>query len=146
MMDQSVSYLCPKCSFELWLPIANLRVSTLGLNSDARFPGRCLLVLNEHREDFDEMDSVLASAFVDDARLAAHAIKSATKAPRVNYAIFGNRVPHIHFHLIPRAMPSDPIPNQSPWEHPERQKKLDEKESKRLVAQIRTELVSIHSL
>ena len=140
MTDWHSRYKCSTCAFELWLPIARLRVSSLGLNNDARFPGRCLLVLHEHQEDFGEIEEELASAFVADARLASQAIKAAVKVPRINYALLGNREKNIHFHLIPRGHQSDPIPQQAPWEHPERQTKLSEHEISKVINKIRTEL------
>lgn len=145
MTDCHPSYKCSTCAFELWLPITRLKVSTLGLNNDARFPGRCLLVLHEHHEDFGEIEEELASAFVSDARLAAQAIKAAIKVPRINYALLGNREPHIHFHLIPRGHPNDPIPQQAPWEHPQRQTKLSGQDILRVMSSIRTELELIVS-
>lgn len=39
-----------------------------------------------------------------------------TGSTRINYAILGNRVPHIHFHLIPRGSPNDPDFTRSPWD------------------------------
>lgn len=114
----TVSYTCPKCGFDLWLPLVTLDVSTLGFYDDARFPGRCLLVLHDHHEELSDVDRGLLSRFVGDVQRAGRAIKAATEADRMNYAVLGNVVPHVHFHLIPRALTSDPIPRRPPWEHP----------------------------
>ncbi len=118
-------FSCSHCGFALWLPVASLNVSTLGLYDDARFPGRCILALNEHAEDFALMSDDLAFDFILDARLAARAIAEAMAVPRVNYAILGNAEPHVHFHLIPRNPDVDPVPNRSPWNHPDPVRKLD---------------------
>ncbi|MCC6159865.1 MAG: diadenosine tetraphosphatase [Deltaproteobacteria bacterium] len=118
------SNACAQCGFSLWLPIAALDVSTLGLYNDARFPGRCILALNDHAEDFALIPEKLAFEFVLDARHAARAIAIAMKVPRVNYAILGNAEPHVHFHLIPRNPSDDPVPNRSPWNHPDPVRKL----------------------
>ena len=40
----------------------------------------------------------------------ARALKLAFGARKVNYALFGNVVPHIHWHLIPR-LETDPAPH-----------------------------------
>lgn len=113
------TYECKICSFRLWLPIKKLSVSTLGLYDDARYPGRCILVYHEHLEDFAELDIDSAARFIEDVQKAARAIKKATNADRMNYAILGNTEPHLHFHLIPRKIDNEPIPNRSPWNHPD---------------------------
>jgi diadenosine tetraphosphate (Ap4A) HIT family hydrolase len=145
-MVSPVSYKCSVCSFELWFPIVRLSVSCLGLNNDSRFPGRCLLVLNQHAEHFAEIESDVVSAFIDDARVAAQAIQLVTKAPRINYAILGNKEPHVHFHLIPRGLPNDPIPGQAPWEHPVRKGELLKADIEALVNEIRSVVTSALSL
>lgn len=116
-------YGCEVCAFSLWLPIARLQVSSLGLYDDVRFPGRCLLVLHRHEENFALLDPKEANQFVADLQRAAQAILTATKAPRLNYALLGNKEPHIHFHLIPRPA-ADPIPDLTPWHHPEPRRDL----------------------
>lgn len=119
LSEPEPDFNCPVCGFTLWLPVASLRVSTLGLYDDARFPGRCLLALDEHVEDILDLDSDIACAFWLDARDAAKAIAQATRPRRMNYAILGNAVAHVHLHLIPRPVGGDPIPHKSPWSHPE---------------------------
>jgi diadenosine tetraphosphate (Ap4A) HIT family hydrolase len=146
MTASLISYKCRVCSFKLWLPIAHLSVSSLGLNNDSRFPGRCLLVLDQHAEHFAEIEPDLASAFIDDARVAAQAIQMVTKAPRINYAILGNKEPHVHIHLIPRGLPNDPIPRQAPWEHPLQNGEMLKADIEALVNEIRSVVTSALSL
>jgi diadenosine tetraphosphate (Ap4A) HIT family hydrolase len=122
----SPGYECPVCSFRVWLPLAELSVSLLGLYDDARYPGRCILVLKEHAEDFASLPSRLTVPFVDDAQRAARTIRKATKATLMNYAILGNAEPHIHVHLIPRVSGGDPVPRQSPWSTPLEKRPLDD--------------------
>lgn len=126
------SYACPACGFDLWLPLVTLDVSTLGLYNDARFPGRGILALHDHYEDLSEVEPDLLSRFVADVRLAGWAIRAATEADRMNYAVLGNIAPHVHFHLIPRVFESDPVPNRPPWEHPSPVSPLPPEEVERL--------------
>lgn len=104
----------------LWHPIASLGVSTLGLYEDNRYRGRCLLVLNEHHDDMATMPEDLAVLLLKDARVAAKAIQTAVSADRINYAVLGNVISHVHYHLIPRNWSIDPAPRRSPWhaKHP----------------------------
>ena len=46
-MDET-PWRCPTCGFAQPRPIAKLRVATLAFYDDARFPGRCVLVLDAH--------------------------------------------------------------------------------------------------
>ena len=100
----------------LWHPIAPLSVSTLGLYDDDRYPGRCLLVLEEHYDDMSTMPEKLAQELLVDARRAARAIRAAVGADRINYAVLGNAISHVHYHLIPRVSNADPAPGRSPWQ------------------------------
>lgn len=128
---------CPECGFKLWLPIAELQRSRLGLYDDARFPGRCILVFDRHEEQLHELSPSEACAFLEDAQVAARAIARATASPRINYAIFGNTEPHLHWHLIPRQPGDEPLPARPPWEHPERPAPLGADQVTRLVKSIR---------
>lgn len=116
---KGLTFLCPVCQFSLFHPLAELRASTLGLYDDARFPGRCILALSEHREDFTDLEDDLMYSFMRDVRIAARAIQRATQAKRVNVALLGNTVPHVHAHLVPRVAGGDPVPGSAPWSHPE---------------------------
>ncbi|MCF6506859.1 HIT domain-containing protein [Blastococcus sp. MG754426] len=115
-MTPRPSYTCSRCGMSLWHPVADLEVSTLGLYDDARYPGRCLLVVHEHFDDLATMPEELANAALADARRAALAIKDAVAADRINYAVLGNVISHVHFHLIPRRWTLDPAPGLSPWQ------------------------------
>lgn len=108
-------YECASCGFKLWLPIAPLSVSHLGLYDDGRYPGRSILVLNEHYEDLVDLPVGLMADFVADVQKAGRAIKNAVHAVRMNYAVLGNVAPHVHFHLIPRQVEGDPAPKRAPW-------------------------------
>ena len=113
-----ISFLCDVCGFELWQPVAELSVSVLGLYNDDRFPGRCILVLKDHREHWEDLDSGLLGEFASDSQRAVKAITTATGSIRVNLAILGNTDPHLHFHLIPRNPNIEPNPKKSPWNDP----------------------------
>lgn len=118
-----LGFRCTECGFELWRPLWRFETSVLGLYDDARFPGRCLLVLDDHKVNFDDLPQRRAQAFAVDIQRAARAIRRALSPDRVNIALLGNTEPHIHAHLIPRYA-DDPIPLRPPWEHPEPKTKL----------------------
>lgn len=111
-------YACRVCQFELWHPLAELEASVLGFYDDARFPGRCILAYREHADDFASLGDEERNRFMGDVADVGRAIKLATGADRINYAILGNTVPHLHMHLIPRMRSREPLPNRPPWEDP----------------------------
>lgn len=106
---------CNSCGFELYLPVAKLSVSSLGLYDDARFPGRSILLLDNHYDDMVSVPEDVLNSFMADAREAMQAIKKATGCSRVNFAVLGNREPHVHAHLIPRYPETEEFPDCSPW-------------------------------
>lgn len=127
---------CLQCGFELYKPISVLHVSNLGLYDDDRFPGRCILSLHHHYEDLTEVPENLMNAYMDDIRHAMKTIKNVTGCSRVNLAILGNAVPHVHAHLIPRYPEREENPNQSPWNDPRMKNTLDPILSRNLIQEL----------
>ena len=127
------AFTCEVCGFRLWLPIAELNVSMLGLYSDRRFfPGRCLLALKEHAEHWEGLSHDLLHQFVDDSQIAIDAIRKATEVEHRESGDIGNTDPHVHFHLIPRYPESEPNPTKSPWNDPRKQEVLMTTDAARL--------------
>jgi len=131
---------CSTCGFDLHHPICELPASVLGLYDDDRFPGRCILVYKEHREEFESLDPAEVQKFMQDVQRAARAIRAATGADRMNFAVLGNAVPHLHAHLIPRIHEGDPVPNKSPWNHPDPAGSLEPTVREQLMRAIQVEL------
>lgn len=130
------AWSCSGCDFTQSRPIARLRVSTLAFYDDARFPGRGVLVLNAHATLIEDLPLEQARDLALDVRQAANAIRAGSGARRINYAAFGNVVPHVHVHLIPRHGDWETAPHATAWDHPEPERPLDPAEADRLVAAI----------
>jgi len=130
------------CGFQLFNPVASLQVSHLGIYSDARFVGRSILMLDAHEEVLEELPEKLLAQFMLDAQRSIKAIKDSTGADRVNFAVLGNAVPHVHAHLIPRYREAEAKPNNSPWDDPRQKAALHEDELKQLVEKMRNQLMS----
>jgi diadenosine tetraphosphate (Ap4A) HIT family hydrolase len=90
--------------------IAELSESTLYLHTDQFFPGWSVLVLRRHAIELFELQRDERARLIEDVNDVARALKQAFDARKVNYALFGNVVPHIHWHVIPR-LAGDPAPN-----------------------------------
>lgn len=134
---------CAVCSFTLWHPISTLGVSTLGLYDDARFPGRTLVVLNEHHDHLDEVPPALAAAFVSDVQRVAGVLRG-LGASRANVAILGNQEPHVHAHVIPRRAHAEPLPHRSPWDDPRPREPLPPAEASSWIHTLRDHLARVH--
>jgi diadenosine tetraphosphate (Ap4A) HIT family hydrolase len=132
----TLEYKCVDCSFSLYLPIVELDVSVLGFYDDARFPGRCIVVMKKHYEDLTDVPDDLAARFISDATAAGAAIRGVTDAARMNYAVLGNVEHHVHCHVIPRARVGDANPTRPPWEHPQPVSHLPTDQTARLMERI----------
>lgn len=109
------AWACSTCGFSLWIPVAALSVSRVGLYDDARFPGRLIVSLNEHFEHYDEAEPQVLSAFMSDLQYASRVLRKTFNVDRVNIAVLGNKDPHVHAHVIPRRVTDDNY-GVSPWE------------------------------
>ncbi len=66
---------------------------------------------------YEDVLAIAETEFVQlnqDMRTVAEAIQKAFASPRMNYAILGNEVAHVHWHIIPRYH-DDPNWGRSPW-------------------------------
>ena len=113
------SWRCNECGFALYLPIAAPRLTSsfLGLYSDGRFPGRCLLVFNRHVEHLESLEPADSAALWNDVSVVGRTVRRITGAAKINYAVLGNATPHLHVHIIPRQ-PSEELPTRPPWNDP----------------------------
>lgn len=96
--------------------IAELGVSTAILNRDWQFfRGSTILVFNDHVTELHQLPSVKQHQFVDDASRVALALENTYPNIKLNHGLFGNTVPHLHWHMVIRR-PTDPEANKTIWE------------------------------
>ena len=84
----------------------------LYLHTDQFFPGWSVLVLRRHATELFDLERDERTQVMDEVSVVALALKQAFDAHKVNYALFGNLVPHMHWHLIPR-LGRDPAPREA---------------------------------
>jgi hypothetical protein len=119
---------CSQCGFELWIQIASLRCTTVGLYDDARFPGRLIVSLVDHFEHMDELPAEVTASFMCDVQEAARVLRKQLGAERVNA------------HLVPRYGVSEPLPDHSPWNDPRPRENLAPNTQRQLVQSLRASL------
>ena len=120
--------------------IAELDVSIAILNREWQYyRGSSLLVFRDHVTELHHLDSDIRRRFMEDACRLADAVEKTFQPAKLNHAVLGNSVPHLHWHLIPRRS-SDPFPTHSIWEDEFPQLRLTDEELRELAEQIRTNL------
>lgn len=108
---------CAACA-GTWPPaghrIADCGVSTAYLHDDQFFQGWTVLVLNRHATELFELAAAERARLMDEVARVSQALAREFRAVKMNYALLGNQLPHIHWHLIPRG-PDDPAPREAVW-------------------------------
>lgn len=134
--------VCRACSGR-WPDAANritaLRESVVYLHDDQFFPGWSTLVLRRHASELFELASDERARLMDEVSDVARALKVTFDARKVNYALFGNLVPHLHWHVIPR-LAGDPAPLESVFGIAHEPVRLGESERADRIARIRRHL------
>lgn len=125
-------------------PEASTRIATLSessayLHDDQFFPGWSILVLRRHATELFELEPDERARLMSDVSDVAHALKLAFDARKINYALFGNLVPHAHWHVIPR-LAADPAPLEPVFAIPHQPVRLGEIERSDRIARIRRHL------
>ena len=91
--------------------IADLPESVAYLHTDQFLPGWSVLVLRRHATELFDLGRDERARLMDEVSDVARALTLAFDARKINYALFGNLVPHVHWHLIPR-LATDPAPRE----------------------------------
>lgn len=135
IVGDPAAWVCGVCDFALYFPIASYTSewTVAGVYNDSRFPGRVIMPLRSHRQSLEELtESELSGMWADAVRVGV-AIRRVTGAARVNYAVLGNAVPHVHVHLIPRFPEVESLPTRPPWLDPRPLRPLDESDLQNLL-------------
>ncbi|MEM9387800.1 MAG: HIT family protein [Pseudomonadota bacterium] len=115
--------------------IARLRSGLAILNVDQRYRGRAVLIFDRHEDTIDALTAVEFAAFGEDMRRLSRAVAVVGRAHRMNQALLGNVVGHVHWHIIPRRE-DDPNWGGPPWPVEASQPLADETAYRTLAEQI----------
>jgi len=116
--------------------IADMKYSVALLNLEQTYRGRCLVVLKQHYDNLLDVPKELFDQLNMEMLRLASAIKQAWSPDRLNFAILGNEVSHVHWHVIPRYE-ADPNWGRPPWPIPKRTY-LSQSEYRELAGMLRT--------
>jgi len=87
---------------QLMILICDLSVSQLFLFKEQSHPGRCNVVFKDHGVDFHELSDEDRLAFMSDVAKVGKAITRAFHPDKINYGSYGDKLSHLHFHLVPK--------------------------------------------
>jgi len=97
-------------------------------------------VFKNHEEELANMHEDDLTAFMLDVQTAGKAIHEAVGADRMNYAILGNAVAHVHCHIIPRFFDNDPNPKSTPWSRHDKAWQMPVERYEEIIKSIRSRL------
>lgn len=88
---------------DLMIEVAELDASVLYLFREQTYRGRCIVAFKDgHRNELFELSAEERRRFMDDVARVAAAVKSAFGAQKINYGAYGDKMPHVHFHIVPK--------------------------------------------
>lgn len=104
MNKENTCFYCEKDQRlnDLMIEICQLGVSTLYLFREQTHKGRCIVAYNKHVNELFELDEKELELYMKDVTKAASAIKKAFSADKINYGAYSDKLPHLHFHLVPK--------------------------------------------
>ncbi|WP_207425191.1 HIT family protein [Pedobacter sp. SYSU D00535] len=88
---------------DLMIEICELDASILYLFKEQSYKGRSVLAYKKaHKEEIFELPEEEMNLFMKDVAKTAKAIKTAFGPGKINYGAYGDKMPHIHFHIVPK--------------------------------------------
>src|SRR5688572_2581807 len=91
--------LCVQAGGEVLWDDGFARVVLVG---DADHPGFCRVILNAHKKEMTDLAEIERSRLMNVVYVVERLLRELLQAEKINLASFGNMVPHLHWHVIPR--------------------------------------------
>ncbi len=81
------------------------------LIGDADHPAYCRVILNSHRKEMTDLTEVERARLMKTVFVVERVLRELLEPEKINLASFGNMVPHLHWHIIPRFADDPHFPN-----------------------------------
>ncbi len=120
----------------LMIEICELPNSIVYLNRDQKHPGRCIVCLKEHKCEYFELSPEQNAGFFAEVAQVAKAIYDTYHPAKINYATYGDGVPHVHVHVVPKY--KDGLNWGEPFDDSLPKKYLTEEEYADMIQKLRT--------
>ena len=105
--------------------IVTLDASVVFLYQDQFYKGRTVVIFKKHITDLLYLPYEESRVFYEEMLRVARAVRVVVKPSRINYALLGNDIPHLHWHIIPRTKGGH-LEGDAPWPHPTHYVSADE--------------------
>lgn len=86
----------------LMIEITKLEISTLYLFKEQTYKGRCIVSFDKHVNELFELSEEELELFMQDVVKVAKTLKKVFNADKINYGIYSDKLPHLHFHIVPK--------------------------------------------
>jgi len=133
--------LCPMCENNIYdeeneesFLVKELKRSVARLPKNQNSYGWVVMILKRHAIELDELKPAELLEFWQEVATVATALKKVHSAVKINYAIFGNHVPHVHCHLLVRTKDQDP---SEPIKMDSAERYLQETEYFKMISELR---------
>ena len=70
--------------------------------ADPHYPGFCRVILQDHVREMTDLDPARRQRLMQAVFATEAALRQLMNPDKINLASFGNMVPHVHWHVIPR--------------------------------------------
>ncbi len=89
------------------------------LVDDDNYPGFCRVIWRDHVKEVTDLNELDRMLLMDVLWQVEHVVREVMQPEKINLASFGNMVPHLHWHVIPRYADDVHFP-QPVWGQPQR--------------------------
>ena len=103
--------LCTSSGGELLHQAAQFRVV---LVDDENYPGFCRVIWSAHVKEVTDLPELDRMLLMDVLWQVEQVVRDVMQPEKINLASFGNMVPHLHWHIIPRYVDDAHFP-QPVW-------------------------------
>ncbi len=86
----------------LMIEVCRLPNSIVYLNRDQKHRGRCIVTFKDHKTEYFQLTPEENAGFFAEVARVAAAIQKLFGPDKINYATFGDGVPHVHVHVVPK--------------------------------------------
>lgn len=86
----------------LMIKICTIDCADIYFFKDQKHLGRCVVALDEHYTEMHQIPEEKLSRFMKVVAKVSSAVSKLFKADKINYAVYGDLVPHFHFHIVPK--------------------------------------------
>ena len=121
---------CPLCEKPQEALYASLHFYVIDAK-DPDYPGYVRIVSTQHKKEMTDLSEEASEAILKALLLTEKVMRDVMRPDKVNLAEFGNMVPHLHWHIIPRYQNDAHFPN-STWGERQRTVSAEILEARRL--------------